>query len=85
MPHKDNPSSMREAEAATRFLDGMALRPVTLPSGTPFTAVGLALGQGASPLEVLVASTSAQPNATTLRSAWKTRNAGRAAPLPRRG
>ncbi len=32
-------------------------------------------------MEVLVASSSSSPNATMLRSAWKARNAGRAAPL----
>ncbi|MDI7267295.1 MAG: hypothetical protein QME96_04810, partial [Myxococcota bacterium] len=65
----------------THFLDDAPLRPVSLPSGVPFAAVGLALGRGASPLEILVASGSAAPNAPTLRSAWKARNAGRAAPL----
>src|SRR5690348_7865819 len=65
----------------SRFLDGVRLRRVLLPTSAPFQAVGLALGQGASPLEVLVASSATTSNATTLRSAWKARNAGRAAPL----
>jgi hypothetical protein len=81
MAAKDARSVEHVAGAAPRFLDGVALRRVTLASGVPFTAVGLALGQGASPLEVLVAPSQAAPTATALRSAWKARNAGRAAPL----
>lgn len=64
-----------------RFLEGLPLRRVSLAAGIPFDAVGLALGVGASPLEVLVATSATTPSATTLRSAWKARNAGRAAPL----
>ena len=67
--------------AAGAFLDGVPLRPVELPSAVSLAGAGLALGHGTSPLEVLVATAAAQPNATTLRSAWKTRNGGRAAPL----
>ena len=73
--------STRRGEQRRGFLDDLSLRPVSLPPGVPFTAIGLALGQGASPLEVLVTSSTTAPNATTLRSAWKARNAGRAAPL----
>jgi len=80
MPRK-NARSTQEAGTEARFLDGLSLRPVSLPSGAPLTAVGLALGQGTSPLELLVTTSAAPPNATTLRSAWKARNAGRAAPL----
>ncbi len=69
------------ARTGERFLVGIPLRRVALSSRGPFAAVGLALGQGASPLEVVVASTTAPPDATALRSAWKARNAGRAAPL----
>jgi hypothetical protein len=65
----------------TGFLEGIPLRQITLPSSAPLAALGLALGQGASPLEVLVVSNTATPNAAALRSAWKVRNAGRAAPL----
>ncbi|MDD3643485.1 MAG: hypothetical protein PHQ19_08500, partial [Candidatus Krumholzibacteria bacterium] len=65
----------------SRFLAGIALRPVRVAGSLPFEVVGLALGQGASPLEVLVAESAAPPPSTALRSAWKTRNAGRAAPL----
>src|SRR5437016_1611433 len=63
------------------FLAGVALRPVVISGGASVQAVGLALGNGASPLEVLVAKSPSRPNPTMLRSLWKTRNAGRAAPL----
>lgn len=66
---------------STVFLSGVTLRPVTLPERTPFRARGLALGQGASALEVLLAESASAPNQATMRSAWKARNAGRAAPL----
>jgi len=66
---------------AGAFLGGIPLRPVALPPGGSLAGVGLALGHGTSPLEVVVATAAAQPNATTLRSAWKARNGGRAAPL----
>ena len=56
------------------FLAGVTLRRVALPEGAAFQPAGLALGNGASALEVLVASTLARPNPTTLRSAWKARN-----------
>jgi len=63
------------------FLDGVDLRPVDL-SASPFTPVGLALGQDdRSPLEVVVAKHSGEPSKVTLRSAWKARQGGRAAPL----
>jgi hypothetical protein len=77
----DDMLSTKEVTAKARFLVGTPLRPLSLPSGVPFSAVGLALGQGASPVEVLVTSSAAQPSQSALRSAWKARNAGRAAPL----
>ncbi len=70
---------MDTAVAEEPFLNGLMLRKVALPA--PFNSCDLALGQGSSPLEVLVSSTSSPPNAAVLRSAWKARNAGRAAPL----
>ena len=63
------------------FLDGVPLRRVTLGDRWPFTPTGLALGGGASGLEVLVATHPRTPSAQDLRSAWKTRHGGRAAPL----
>ena len=55
-------------------------RPVKLVGGD-YRPLGLALGNGASPLEVVVATTDAEPRITDVRTAWKKRNAGRAAPL----
>lgn len=63
------------------FLIGFTLRRVTLPAKSPFRARGLALGNGASPLEVLVAEAGAKPALPALRSAWKARKDRRAAPL----
>ena len=63
------------------FLDGVPLRRVTLADRWPFTPTGLALGGGASGLEVLVATHPRVPSAQDLRSAWKARHGGRAAPL----
>jgi hypothetical protein len=65
---------------STEFLGGHPLRPVTFPAGT-LDAVGLALGLGPSALEVLIAACATDPNPAALRSAWRARNAGRAAPL----
>jgi len=64
-----------------QFLAGSALRPVVLPDGVPLEPVGLAIGQGTSAIEVLVASSQSTPGAPLLRSTWRARNAGRAAPL----
>src|SRR5947207_443117 len=73
-------STTREGETPP-FLDGVPLRHVTLADRWPFTPTGLALGGGASGLEVLVATHARAPNAQDLRSAWRTRHGGRAAPL----
>src|SRR2546422_7999767 len=69
------------AGAGKGFLDGVPLRSIAVPGGVPFQPVGLALGQGPSPLEVLVVTSTGEPNATILRSGWRARHAGRAAPL----
>jgi len=45
-----------------RFLEGVTLRPVTLSSAASFKNLGLALGQGTSPLEVVVASSTTSPS-----------------------
>ena len=63
------------------FLGNLDLRPVSLPAGTSFRLVGLAIGQGASPLEVLVVEDDDAPASKRLRTLWKERNKGRAAPL----
>lgn len=80
MPANETRNAEEVGAVAARFLDGVPLGSVTLAAGVPFAASSLALGQGASPLEVVVVTTPAAPNATALRSAWKARNAGRAAP-----
>jgi hypothetical protein len=80
MPGK-NENSIDNGRSDASFLDGVTLRKVAVPSGASFNSIGLALGQGMSPIEVLVASSQSQPNPAALRSAWKARNAGRAAPL----
>ena len=69
------------SESAHKFLDGLQLRSIALPSGCPFTIIGLAIGKGATPLEVLGAESSVEPNLPQVRSVWKTRQGGRAAPL----
>ena len=66
---------------APPILDGIPLRRVSLPDRWPFQAQGLALGNGSSALEILVATHSSVPRAPELRSAWKARHGGRAAPL----
>lgn len=55
-------------------------RPVKLAGGD-YRPLGLALGKGPSPLEVLVVTAQLEPRIADVRSAWKKRNAGRAAPL----
>jgi len=64
----------------TPFSD-LELRPVKMPDGSPFEAVGLAVGRGSQGVEVLVAKSSSPPRLPNVRSTWKARNAGRAAPL----
>ncbi len=63
------------------FLADHQLRLVTLPANAPFQAVGLALGKGTSPLEVLVTTGTGDPRLPQVRSAWKARQGNRAAPL----
>ncbi len=69
------------AEPPNRFLDGLQLRSIALPVGCPFTILGLAIGKGATPLEVLAAESSVEPNLPQVRAVWKARQGGRAAPL----
>jgi hypothetical protein len=52
-----------------------------LPSGCPFTLLGLAIGKGATPLEVLAAESPVESNLPQVRAVWKTRQGGRAASL----
>ena len=60
---------------------GFNFRPVELPKNCPYKALGLALGQGSSALEVLVATAEREPSLADVRSLWKARRGGRAAPL----
>jgi len=73
--------SERETATGHDFLSGVALRRVRMPPGIPFRPIGLALGVGASALEVVVASHQGEPALPSIRSAWKARKGGRAAPL----
>jgi hypothetical protein len=63
------------------FLSDLELRKITLPAGSPFQPVGLALGNGSPQLEVLVATSAAKPRGPAVRELWQARNNGRAAPL----
>src|SRR6516162_8289612 len=64
------------------FLDDFDLRPpYTLPVGSPFQLECLLLGQGASALEVLAVKAGGPPSPPKVRTLWKERNKGRAAPL----
>jgi len=67
--------------AESSFLGEFSLRSVELPKSCQIRPVGLALGKGNIPLEVVVASSNGRPGLPALRSCWKARNAGRAAPL----
>ncbi|MGH7557371.1 MAG: Eco57I restriction-modification methylase domain-containing protein [Gemmatimonadota bacterium] len=63
------------------FLDGHELRPLDLPAKAPFRPAGVAIGHGASALEVAIARADRRPRAEDLRSAWRERQGGRASPL----
>jgi hypothetical protein len=63
------------------FLSGLTLRPLQLRGAGWLQPLGLALGSGASALEVVVATAAREPALPSLRSAWKERSGGRAAPL----
>jgi hypothetical protein len=63
------------------FLDTVEFRQIQVPENSPFKSHRLALGKGNHALEVLVATDTTHPSLPTLRSTWKSRNAGRAAPL----
>lgn len=63
------------------ILDGLRLRSVRLNRQFPYEVRGLAIGNGQRGLEVLVCRSGSEPNATTIRSLWDIRCAGRAIPL----
>ncbi|MBM39481.1 MAG: hypothetical protein CL765_04070, partial [Chloroflexi bacterium] len=63
------------------FLSGVQLRPSTTGKITGCETIGLALGKGQSPLEVLLLKSNVAPSVTSMRSAWKERQGGRSAPV----
>lgn len=63
------------------FLADTRLRKVNISRNCPFQLVGLALGQGASALEVLVVTYNSEPPTSALHSLWSARHGNRAAPL----
>jgi hypothetical protein len=68
------------------FIQDVTSRQFALEAGLGFTPVGLYLGKGSMALEVCVLEKSGpEPTAVQLRSAWKERNAWRAAPVRRIG
>jgi hypothetical protein len=63
------------------FLGDIELRPLTLTNAPGLEPVGLALGPGGGALEIAVTRAGRKPAADDIRSAWKARHRGRAAPL----
>ena len=63
------------------FLSGIQLRPLATGGIPGCETLGLALGQGQSPLEVVVLRSASQPPVTAMRTAWKDRHGGRPAPV----
>lgn len=63
------------------FLADLELRPLTLADAGPLEAVGLAIGAGSGGLEVAVAGSQRKLTQDTLRTAWKSRQGGRATPV----
>jgi hypothetical protein len=63
------------------FLDGFERRLVRIRESHGLEIQGLILGQGAQPLEVLLAHSSHRPSAADLKNIWKARHGGRAAPV----
>ena len=70
----------KQTSEQAQFLHGVTRR-VQMPEGCGFEPLGLALGCGASALEVLVAAHDQEPALPALRSAWKARRGSRAAPV----
>ena len=63
------------------FLGDIQLRPLTSKGMPGCKTLGFALGQGQAPLEVVVMECATQPAVTAMRTAWKDRHGGRAAPV----
>ena len=72
-----------------KFHGGFELGRVICPPGWPFNILGLAISNGATPFEVLVAVSIAKRLVPRVRSDWKNRQSGLAPPLilvvPHRG
>ena len=62
------------------FLSDIQLRPLATGGIPGCETLGLALGLGQSPLEVVVLRSDTQPSVTAMRTAWKDRHGGRPAP-----
>lgn len=69
------------SQPSTPFLADFQQRRLTFDGKVPFEPVGLALGKGASALEVAIARADQAPSQPSLRSTWKARQGGRPAPL----
>lgn len=63
------------------FLDGFPLRQVQPKESHNLQIEGLILGQGTQPLEIILSRSLRKPAISDLRSAWRARRGGRAAPL----
>ncbi|MDW8079056.1 MAG: hypothetical protein RMJ16_09215, partial [Thermoguttaceae bacterium] len=63
------------------FLEGVKSRPVTLLGEHLPDRLRLYLGQGGTPVEIVVGETSAQPTRQQLSQWWKKRHGGRPAPV----
>lgn len=62
-------------------LNDLAARPVTVAAPAGVAVHGLGLGQGTSAIEVLLCSSTLALGADQVRLIWRTRHAGRAAPV----
>jgi hypothetical protein len=69
------------ASRPSSFLEGVPLRALALPPAHGIVAKGLALGRGNPALEVVLAQSSAAPKPDDVRQLWRSRHAGRAAPV----
>jgi len=69
------------ASEQPEFLPDHDLRPVTLEGVEGLRPIGLALGHGTQPLEVVITAAARQPGKAALERAWERRHAGRAVPV----
>ena len=64
-----------------RFLEELMPRPWTPGAKHGFRSAGLFIGKGANAIEVAVAWSAGTPTRAALLESWKSRKAGRAAPV----